>query len=163
MSHIHLDELDLSIGFENKNGVLYGEVYYLDYYGQNIFFAVSKSGTYQVCVYELAKKRIKKQGKEVEIICRGRKQSKKPLVFGTETWVETEEKSLLIPINIHTPVYRHVTSYVEFPATGTFKAICLEEEMRNGILNYYWECNAPRYNDKNNGKQQKNKKSKNSA
>ena len=142
-----IDELTLQIGSENLDEVLFGDLFYLNYYGVNVFFYVCRTSLYQVAIYEIKKKRIKYENQIVEIIDSDLKPSHKPLVVTENNcwtksrfWVNTtHEKKLLIPININTPVYKEaIKQGTEFPETGYFEAVWLEEEQKKGVANYYW-------------------------
>lgn len=154
-----MDELDLEIGTENKNGIIFGDCFYLLYCGINVFFYVCKTNKDNACVYELAKKRIKYEGKTVEILCNNFRPTKNPVVVldnncytKSEYWVPTtEDGCILIPVSAGDPLYEKAIEEmgVEFPPTGEFKAIPLTEERKNGLMCYYWDVILPDKKPKN--------------
>lgn len=138
------DDLEFKIGPENKHGIIFGDIFYFYYQGINVFFYVVKTTSEQVCIYELAKKKIKIKGKTVNILCPGLKPTKAPNVVTernswrkTTFWVTVKDKDhILIPITKDMPIYKKVL----FPMIGHFEAVKVpDEEKENGVLNYYWE------------------------
>lgn len=149
---LYMEEIDLEIGTENENGIIFGDCFYLNYYGINVFFYVCKTNKDSACVYELAKKRVKYEGRTVEILCNNLVATKSPLVVlenncytKSNFWVSTtKDKCLIIPVEYLSPLYKKALEQgVEFPATGEFKALMLEEEKKKGFLRFYWEVTKP--------------------
>lgn len=139
-----IDDVDLEIGFENDYEIIFGDIFYFCYQGINVFFYVCKTTTTQVCLYELAKKKIKYEGKTVNILCPGLKPTKSPNIIThnnccckSQFWVNVADKNhIIIPIESDMPIYHKV----DFPCLGYFEATKIpDEEKSNGVLNYYWE------------------------
>ena len=144
---------------DNIHDIMYGDVFHLKYFGINVFFAVCKTDEKKVAVYELSKKKIKQDGKTIEIIC-SREPTSSPLVVPkkencdskSNTWFETtEDKELLVKVTYNCPLFQKI----ENPRTGIFKATLLEEEMKHGILNYYWTVDNTYLKKKPRGKKEK--------
>ena len=137
----------MQIGTENVDGILFGDVFYLNYHGINIFLYVCRTSYFQVAVYELGTKKIKYENKQVEII-NNMKPARKPLIVTEDNcwtksrfWVDTtKDHELIIPINSDTPAYKEAIKMgIEFPETGLFKAIWLETEQKEGLGRFYWD------------------------
>ena len=156
-----LDELILEIGSENKDGIIFGDCFYLNYYGINVFLYVCKTTSYQACVFELAKKRMRYNGKMVEVLSRNLKPTKAPLLVlenncfsKSEYWLDTtsdnsSDKCLLVPVHAYDPLYKKaLDAGVEIPETGIFKAICLEKEREIGLGRFYWEVESRKLKNK---------------
>ena len=134
------------IDFENTHGYIIGDIFWLNYYDINIFLYVCKVDINKVLVYELQTKKIKNEkNKYIEIIKPGLKIIKKSLLRDkNETkkfWVETKEDGLQVPIRYMCPIYKEIIDrgISLYPKFGIMKAVCLIEEKKNGIGNYYWE------------------------
>ena len=136
-------------GTDNDYDIRFGDIFYLKYCGINVFFCVCKTSSAQCCIFELAKKTIKYEGKKVEVLCGEYKGSKKPLVVTEDNcytksrfWVYAKNKDVIwIPITSDLPLYKKACEQAKdfIPRLGDIPAIKLEEEKKNGILNYYWE------------------------
>ena len=164
------DNLVFLTGIENKDGIDYGEIFYLNYYDTNIFLKVCKTDVNRVCVYELATKKYKAEGELRECLSTGSSTdlspSRKPLLITenncpskSQFWVETEVGAIHVPIPDMCPLYRTKLLQGLHPIK-TARAVSLKEEMKVGILNYYWERHDIK---KNNVKQEKKNKIKNNA
>ncbi len=133
------------VEFENVNGFIVGDIFWLNYYDLNIFLYVCKADINKVLVYELQTQKIKKGKKYIEIIKPGLKMAKKSLLRDISEdkkfWVDTEPKAILVPVRYMCPIYKTVieSGINSFPKMGLVKAIYLKEEKENGISNYYWE------------------------
>lgn len=151
---LNLDEYDKDIGIENLSGIMFGQVFYLNYYGINVFLYVCGQDSNRVRVFELAKSKIKNQeGELVEVIKPGLKPAKNPLIvtgrngwtvsnFWLETGIDKETgiKVLYVPIRMYDPIYKKALELgVEYPDFGEIKAEYVKEPER-----YYWEM--PKYN-----------------
>lgn len=139
-----IDDVDLEIGFENEYGIIFGDIFYFYYQGINVFFYVCKTNSTQVCLYELAKKKIKYEGKTVNILCPGLKPTKSPNIITennccckSQFWVNVkDENHIIIPIENDMPIYHKV----DYPYLGYFEATKIpNNEKQNGVLNYYWD------------------------
>ena len=146
-----LDDLTIQIGSENVDGALFGDVYYLNYHGINVFFYVCRTSMFKVCIFELSKKKIKYEGKTVDVLCDGLKPTKSPKVildnnccYKSDFWVSTtKDGAIEIFIDSSLPLYKQaIKEGVEFPETGPVYAYKLKEELENGILNYYWDIRS---------------------
>ena len=136
---------------ENVDGVMIGDCFCLHYYNINVFFYVSKIDTYEVAVYELAKRTIKYNGQLVDVLCPNYKATSMPLVVEgsncfskTKFYVKTGTVQkfgtvLKIPIKYTSRIYEKVSNSVPFPETGLFYAFALKEETENGLRKYFWE------------------------
>ena len=144
-----MDDLELQIGIENKYGVEFGDYFYFWYYGINVIFFVCRTTSYKACLYELAKRKIKRGNKTVEALCDGLKPTKAPVIITENNcwsksnfWVDIKDKEhIYIPINEQMPIYKKALKMnpdIILPL-GEFTAIKLSEEKENGILNYYWD------------------------
>lgn len=138
-----MDSLELQIGTENDYGIIFGDIFYLQFCHINVFFYVCKTTSKQVCIYELAKKKIKRHGRTVEVLCPGLKPTQSPNIITENNccskstfWVDVkDENHIWIPITSNMPFSRK--SNVLF--FGEKEAIKLTEEKEKGVLNYYWE------------------------
>ena len=61
---------DPNYDIENEDGIEFGNIFYLSYYGINVFFYVCRTNQHSVAVFELAKKKVKidAEPEPVEII-----------------------------------------------------------------------------------------------
>lgn len=138
------DNLEYQIGPENKYGIIFGDIFYFYYQGINVFFYVVRHNSTQVCLIEIAKKKIKYNGKTVEVLCPGFKPTRSPNVITHENceqkstfWVTIkDEEHIFIPITSDMPIYKKV----KYPMMGDFIACKIpDEEKAKGLLNFYWE------------------------
>ena len=138
-------DADYDIG--NDDGVNFGDLYYLNYYGINVFFYVCGLDKHKVRIYELAKKKRIIDGVSAECLTPGLRPTHTPLVVlenncwtKSNFWASTNNKPQIeIPINAFDPLFKKALELgVEYPMTGFCYAIWMEEEQKNGVLNYYW-------------------------
>lgn len=135
------------VGTDNDYGISFGDLFYLRYCGLNIVFYVCKTTSTQVCLFELAKKKIKYQGRTVEVLCRGLPGTQSPLIVTEDNcyskshfWVDVkDEEHIWIPINKDMPICERARKKGYIPKVGEFEAYKMTEEKKNGVLNYYME------------------------
>ena len=135
------DDFNPATDLENELGIEFGNVFYLEYYGINVFLCVCRVGPHQVAVYEVKKRKIKKR----EYIDSKLDSARNPLIIKerngwtiSDFWVDTilkdGQKTIAIPISSSSPIYeKTIKKGIEFPDTGEFYAVLLDS------INYYWE------------------------
>ena len=143
-----LDKLERQIGFENEHGAMYGQIYYLDFHGINLFFFGCRTAARHISLFELEKKRIQQEGKTVEIIHPRLKPARKPLLiednnceYKTNYWAETGKECVYVTVYADSPLFKQAYEDGKEPMPGTYKAVWLKEEQEKGIANYYWDIN----------------------
>ena len=141
---LELDDLEKNLCFDNNFGVSFGDIFFISRKGINVFFYVCRTTATQVCLFELAKKKIKVNGKTVNVLCPNLPPTRSPNVitknncwYKSNFWVDVkDEETILIPVTKDMPLYHKVTP----PILGYFEATKIsEEEKNNGVLNYYWD------------------------
>ena len=138
------EDFDADYDIENVDGVKFGDIFYLNYYGINVFFYVCGTDHHRVRIFELAKKRGMINGIHAEYLAPGLKPTTAPKVVlshnswtKSEFWVNTnEEGQIYIPVNDGPLLHKALKLGVEYPLTGEYRAIPLKY---NNILEYYWE------------------------
>lgn len=144
MDDIFEDELDYKIGPPNDCGIEFGDIFFISRPGINVFFFVCRTTYTQVCLFELANKKIKYQGKTVNILCDGLKPTQSPKIithnncwYKSRFWVESQDAdSIIVPIEKDMPICKKIN----YPLCGYLIASKItEEEKQNGVLNYYWD------------------------
>lgn len=136
------EDFDADYDIENVDGVKFGDVFHLDYYGINVFFYVCGTDHHRVRIFELAKKRGVINGIHAEYLAPGLKPTTAPKVVlshnswtKSEFWVETnKEGQLCIPINDGPLLRKALKLDVEYPLTGEYRAYPVAEATK-----YYWE------------------------
>ena len=139
------EDFDIDYDLGNEDGVEFGDIFYLNYYGINVFFYVCGLDHHRVRIYELAKKRGVIGGIHVEYLTYSLRPTTCPKVVllkncwtQSEFWVRTTpDKKLEIWIGAG-PLYFKAKALGQEPVPGYVYAVHLEEEQENGILNYYW-------------------------
>lgn len=136
-------DADYDIG--NDDGVNFGDIFYLNYHGINLFFFVCGLDKHRVRIYELAKKRVVVNGIHAETLTPKLAPTTCPKVVlmknlwtKSETWVETtSDGNILLPV---TQILINMArrNGEQTPAMGSVLAYPLKEELEMGILNYYW-------------------------
>ena len=143
------DGFDADFCIDNVDGAMFGDIYYLNYYGINVFFYVCGTDTHRVRVYELAKKRGKINGESAECLTLNFRPTKAPYFVykhncwtKSEFWLETTtENRIIVPIDMFSPIHKKVLDLgIDFPITGYAYAVKIEKEQRKNILSYYWEA-----------------------
>ena len=150
------EDFDADYDIENVDGVEFGDIFYLNYYGINVFFYVCGTDHHRVRIFELAKKHITVNGIKAEAIAPKLSPTTSPKVVLSNNcwtksnfWVDTNsDGQIYIPVNDGPLVYKAISLGVEYPLTGEYRAYPLKKEKENGILNYYWEL-PKRTNHKN--------------
>lgn len=144
-------DFDADYDLDNVDGVMFGDIYYLNYYGINVFFYVCRIDHHRVAVFELAKKKAKlpKTGECVEFIHPKLKPARSPLVVlenncwtKSNFWVDTnKEKQLIIPVAFLSPLYNCALDLgIELPMSGEYCAVPLTKEQDEGTLfTFYWD------------------------
>ena len=140
------EDFDADYDLGNVGGIEFGDIFYLNYYGINVFFYVCGLDHNRVRIYELAKKRKIINGVHAEFLTPKLSPTTSPLVVlkhnswtKSEFWVETtKDGRLVIPVWDGPLVYQAIKIGNEIPVIGEFYAIHLKEEQEAGILNYYW-------------------------
>lgn len=119
-----IDELDILLGPENENGIVYGDIFFFICEGENIFLFVDRTSVKEVHVIELAKKKIRYENKTVNVLCPGLKKTRSPKIVQDPNgmWCRSSDEGIYI-------LFKY----------NYYKAIKLDKEKRNGILNYYWD------------------------
>lgn len=138
-----MTELERQVGYENEYGILFGDIYYLWYQGINVLFYVCRHSAKRVCLYELAKKKIKYEGELVEVLCWDLPPTKSPNIITqknccnkSQFWVDVKDYDhIYIPIDSSMPIYHKVKR----PKEGLFEAIRVCDEERKNIFSYYWK------------------------
>lgn len=138
------EDFDADYDIENVDGVKFGDIFYLNYYGINVFFYVCGTDHHRARIFELAKKRIKYEGKSVEVLTSKLAPTTSPKVVlehnswtKSNFWVDTnKEGQIYIPVNDGPLLHKALKLGVEYPLTGEYRAIPLNN---NNILEYYWE------------------------
>ena len=132
----------------NKHDIFLLDVFYLNYYGINVFFQVCQTQEDKVCVYELATKTRKIKGKKVDTLTNRLKPSKNPLFVPkymntytkSEYWVpsyilEDRNSAIMLSIGLFDPIYneavRRGTNYPSFGFVYPHKV--------TDYINKYWE------------------------
>lgn len=141
------EDFDADYDIENVDGVKFGDIFYLDYYGINVFFYVCRTDHHQVAIFELAKKKVKldyvSEEEKVEIVDRRLVPARKPyIVTENNCWTKseffvktTEEGHILIPIKYKSRIYNEALKLgEEFPITGEYRAVPLAD-----FAKYYYE------------------------
>ena len=152
------EDFDADYDIENVSGVKFGDIFYLNYYGINVFFYVCGLDHNRVRIYELAKKRTIVDGIHAEYLTRDLKPTTSPrIVLNNNCWTKsdfwvdtTKDGRLIIPVWDGPLVYQAIKLGNGLPAIGEFYACHLKKEQEDGVSNYYWP--AP---------EKKNKKNKN--
>lgn len=136
-------DADYDIG--NDDGVSFGDIFYLNYHGINLFFYVCGLDRHRVRIYELAKKRKVINGIHAEFLTPKLAPTTCPKVVlmknlwtKSEMWVETtSDGNIIIPV---TQVLINMArrNGEPTPVMGNVLAYPLKEELEMGILNYYW-------------------------
>lgn len=143
------DDFDADYDVGNVDGVRFGDIFYLNYYGINVFFYVCGLDTHRVRVFELAKKRKKINGESAEYLAPHLKPTSAPYFVlehncwtKSEHWFETTtEDRMIVPIDMYSPIHKKVLDLgIDFPITGYAYAIKLDKEQRANVLTYYWEA-----------------------
>ena len=142
------EDFDIDYDLENFDGVKFGDIYYLNYYGINVFFYVCGLDHHKVRIYELAKKRKVINGEHAEYLAPHLRATTSPKVVlqnncwtKSEFWVETtKEGNLVIPVFDGPLIYTAIKLGIEFPITGYAYATSLKKEKEIGIFKYYWEA-----------------------
>lgn len=131
---------------DNRHDIIFGDIFYLNYYDINVFFQVCKTSYNQVAIYELEKKRI---DVDKEKVC-PYKRARKPLLIiknncyrKSTYWVDTDydddlNKIIYLNISMDSPLYKLAQEKYLFPNLFV-SAICLEDEQEKGLGNYYFE------------------------
>jgi len=140
------EAFDVDISIENTSGVNFGDIYYLNYYGINVFFYVCGLDHSRVRIYELAKKRKIINGIHAEYLTPNLNPTTSPrIVLNNNCWTKsdfwvdtTKDGRLVIPVWDGPLVYNAIKLGNDIPMIGEFYAIHLKEEQENGILHYYW-------------------------
>ena len=147
------EEFDADISIDNVHGALFGDIYYLNYYGINVFFYVCGTDTHRVRVYEMAKKKRVINGESAEYLTPKFRPASSPyFVLKHNSWTKSEywlktttENRMIVPIDIYSPIYKKALSLgIEYPITGYAFATKIEKETRRHILDYYWAAPAKR-------------------
>lgn len=139
------EDFDIDYDLGNEDGVEFGDVFYLNYYGINVFFYVCGLDHHRVRVYELAKKRAVIDGAHVEYLTHNLRPTTCPKVVllkncwtQSEFWVKTTpDKKLEFWIGAG-PLYFKAQSLGHYPVPGYVYAQLCEEEQEAGIVNFYW-------------------------
>lgn len=140
------EDFDIYYDLENFDGIDFGDVAYLNYYGINLFFYVCGLDHHRVRIFELAKKRATIDNVKVEYLTKDLKPTTSPkIVLEHNSWTKSEywaktTKDGRIEINIeYGPLtYMAQKMGVEFPITGPMYAYVLKEEKKKGVANFYW-------------------------
>ena len=143
------DDFDIDYDIGNYDGVDFGDIFYLNYYGINVFFYVCGLDHHQVRIYELAKKRSTINGVHAEYLTPDLKPTRSPKVVlehnswtKSEFWVKTDSQgNLIIPLGSNSPLVKEAYKLgVYLPASEYAYAFSLKEQQKEGILKYYWEA-----------------------
>ena len=125
-----------------------------------MFFAVNGIDKEKVSVYELATKKIKKNGRYVEIIDNRNPRKKPYFVYKSNCdakpnyWVQTgieldeenkNERVIYLYIDYFSKLREDAKEYEQYPSCGVYKAIFIEEEYKKGFGNFYWEMAEKKY------------------
>ena len=161
-------EILIETGMTNKHGVCFGDFYYFNYYGINVFFRVCKTTDMQVCLYEIEKKKVTVVGESElkECIHYDVKPARHPLVItenntsrNSQYWVfSCEDKSVSLYIDSSYPIYKLAKELGLNPEEGFLNAISLAGIQPNGVCNYYWDINVKEPDRKKIKKENKLKK-----
>ena len=120
-------DADYDIG--NDDGIEFGDLYYLNYYGINVFFYVCGLDKHRVRIYELSKKKRIIDGVSAEFLTPTLKPTRAPLIVLENNgwtisnyWARTNNKRQIeIPINVSDPLYKKALELgVEYPVTGIY-------------------------------------------
>ena len=140
------EDFDIDYDLENFDGVSFGDIFYLNYYGINVFFYVCGLDHHRVRIFELAKTRKKINGLPSEYLTPGLKPTTSPKVVlshnswtKSEFWVETtKDGNLVIPVWDGPLIYKAISLGIECPVPGPMYAMPLKQEQKAGIFKYYW-------------------------
>lgn len=169
MKYLRTNPLVRELGEDNEDGIIYGDIFYLCYYGINVFLKVCRTSPKQVAVYELAKKKLK--GNKEGIIL---KPTKAPVLVADNNcpsksnfWARTRTERGNIYIDVDVPYNSLLVKRAHdmgFPLVKLcVSAIHIKEEQENGVLNYYWKDLSYQVKRKNSENQAKKQKSQNIA
>ena len=161
-------EIIQECGVDNVHGVEYGDIYYLNYYGINVFFKVCKTEPKRVCVFELQKRRVHVEGQEdvKEALGLNLWAAKDPLIVTknnseakSKFWVNSDkDKVIWFFIDNTYPIYELAYDLGLNPEFGFFGAESCASFQNNGICRYYWDMPV----DARKRKKKKNQVDKNS-
>ena len=140
------EDFDIDYDLENFDGVNFGDIFYLNYYGINVFFYVCGLDHHRVRIYELAKKRKIINGESAEYLAPYFKATTSPKVVlehncwtKSEFWVETtKDGRLVIPVWDGPLIYMAIALGYPAPTPGPVYAFPLKKEKEEGIFKYYW-------------------------
>ena len=145
------EDFDVDYDIGNADGVEFGDIFYLNYYGVNVFFYVCGLDRHRVRVYELAKKRSVIDGVSAEYLTPDFKPTSAPKVVLThnswtksEYWVKTTPDGRLeFYIGFGPLMCKAMKVSEQYPVSGYVYAFSLKKEQEVGILKYYWEAPKP--------------------
>lgn len=104
----------------NKHDIEIGDVFYLHYYGINLFFRVGATDVDGVYIYELATKKDIINDMLVDILVRGLKPSRRPWIvpqrynswthadYFTKSGVDSDGKYIVVTISYGSPLHKAV-------------------------------------------------------
>lgn len=152
------DGFDADFCIDNEDGVHFGDVFYLCYYGINVFFYVCGLDRHRVRIYELAKKRGKLNGETIEYLTPTLRATTSPkIVLEHNTWTKSEfwvntssDGKLIIPVWDGPLVYGAIKLGHDTPIIGDMYAIPLKKEKKEGITTFYWLVPKPKKEQKRN-------------
>ena len=142
------EDFDADYCIENVDGIEFGDILYLNYYGINVFFYVCGVDHHQVRLFELAKKRLKMNGESIEVLAPGLKPTTVPkIVLENNCWTKSEywarttsDQKVEIPIWDGPLIYNAIKLGIENPVPGYAYAILIDKEERKDIFKYYWSA-----------------------
>lgn len=143
----------------NKDNIYICDLFYLNYFGINVFFVVCNTRYDEVCLFEVKTKIKKINGEKVEILSKRLSPSKKPYIIPenenslnkSKFWVSPLkipfEKDVWLPIKIDASSRIFTLALEEgegYPITGTAYAKPVENDFRTSC----WEYKRKKKTDK---------------